>query len=67
MQIYFIEHKKLLASAGIELGSPLAAILQSEHSTTELAGPSNYSLYYLSSNLVQICLFRLFGLTFVCH
>ena len=39
MQIYFISRKKLLATAGIEVGSPLEAILPSERSTTELAGP----------------------------
>ena len=38
MRIYFIAREKLLASAGIEIGSPLEAILQSERSTTEQAG-----------------------------
>ena len=40
MQIYFIVREKLLASAGIELRSPLEAILWNKGSTTELPAPA---------------------------
>ena len=54
MWIYFIVREKLLASAGIELGSPLEAILRSECFTTELAGPGCVSQFMAAQILALI-------------
>ena len=44
--IFYRAREKLLMSAGIELGSPLEAVLRRGFSTSELAGPSKQSIYF---------------------